>query len=122
MRRAAVILAILLAAGAASAATRKPATPDGLRGQQSAAPTASVAPDPLAPATPASPPADDPAASQTQSLTAALAPDDGQCRSQCRRAYYFCLSGEAADSCPERWTSCETACGRLARSEAPTPN
>jgi hypothetical protein len=45
-------------------------------------------------------------------VSGAAAADPGQCRTTCDHSYYFCLSGQDADSCPETWTSCRTGCNR----------
>jgi len=41
--------------------------------------------------------------------------DVGACRLACARAYYFCLAGEDAPSCPQNWTSCRADCTRNSR-------
>ena len=41
--------------------------------------------------------------------------DPGECRQACAHAYYFCLAGGDAPSCPEHWTSCRSDCSRDAR-------
>ncbi|HEX4196589.1 MAG TPA: hypothetical protein VHZ26_04030 [Caulobacteraceae bacterium] len=70
--------------------------PQNAQSGKTAKPTATLAP--LAPA--ASP------------LSDASAADPGQCRMACDHSYYFCLSGQDAESCPETWTSCRTGCER----------
>ena len=35
-----------------------------------------------------------------------------QCRRSCAETYYFCLSGDGADDCPQNWTSCLADCSR----------
>lgn len=41
-----------------------------------------------------------------------IPPDTSECRQACAHAYYFCLAGDEADSCPGPWTSCLADCSR----------
>lgn len=70
---------------------------------------AQTTPRPKAPppaAEPVAPPAS-PVAPMTP-LDAAQAP--GQCVRRCDRTYYFCLSGEFAEGCPDAWRACRVRC------------
>lgn len=33
-----------------------------------------------------------------------------QCRLSCARSYYFCLSGDTPEQCPQAWGQCRAAC------------
>jgi len=115
MRIVTLILCLLIAGPALGAA---PTTlrvvgsgADGLRGTQAA--TAVTAPAPQAPLPPSI---------QSKAPLAFFASDAqppardvGQCRQGCAQAYYFCLAGGDAASCPETWTSCRSDCSRDSR-------
>ncbi|HEX4179905.1 MAG TPA: hypothetical protein VHY32_03870 [Caulobacteraceae bacterium] len=121
----ALLAAPVVASGAAATdAALKPArmkAPIDLRG--------SVAPDPLAPldkpapkalATPISALAAPTTPSPTfgspfvsGSLASPIAtakPGEGQCRTACAHAYYFCLSGGTSTDCPDTWGQCLSGC------------
>lgn len=70
---------------------------------------AAAAPPPRAPA---SPPAAAAPPTPAVRLRSPVTPDAGgaQCRSGCDREYYFCLSGEVAESCADRWGQCRAKC------------
>jgi len=83
---------------------------DGLRGTQAATAVTPPTPAPLPP----------PIQSKAPSAFFAsdaqpAARDVGQCRQGCAQAYYFCLAGGDAPSCPETWTSCRSDCSRDSR-------
>ena len=87
----------------------------GLRGAQS--PSSMAAP---AVTTPAPAPLPPPIQSKAPLVFFAsdaqpAARDVGQCRQGCAQAYYFCLAGGDASSCPETWTSCRSDCSRDSR-------
>ena len=116
MRMVTLVLCLLIAGPALAAA---PATlhvvgsgAGGLRGAQAAP----VVTTPTAESAPLPPPIQSKAplaffASDAQPA----ARDVGQCRQGCAQAYYFCLAGGDAPSCPETWTSCRSDCSRDSR-------
>jgi hypothetical protein len=73
-----------------------------------------VAPAPSRPqpAKTPTPPAQPLGGNPTTSDMSAIPADVGQCRQACAHTYYFCLAGQDAESCPESWTSCLTACNQ----------
>jgi len=95
----------LLIAGPALAAPSA-----GLRGAQSAPTVATPAPAPLPPPIQSKAPL-----AFFASDAQPAARDAGQCRQDCARAYYFCLAGGDASSCPQIWTSCRADCSRDSR-------
>jgi hypothetical protein len=86
------------------AASQQPASDAGLKGAKTEAGSAPVQP-------PASPPPQTPIpapgglfALQTPAQIAE------QCRADCARAYYFCLSSDSPDNCPQSWGQCRQSC------------
>jgi hypothetical protein len=122
MRIGALLLAVVLIAGAAQAQTpsalRGPTQPDLPQGEVSAA---SGAPDVQGLTTPApagSPyalPSVLPPAAPMQSPFALQDQLQAQCASRCARDYYFCLAGETPDSCSPEWGQCRAVCSITAR-------
>ena len=121
MRIVTAVLCVLIAgpALAAPAASLRVVGPSsdaaGLRGAQAASTASAPA------ATPPTPPPLPPPIQSKAPLTffagGAQPParDPGECRQACAHAYYFCLAGGDAPSCPEHWTSCRSDCSRDAR-------
>jgi len=118
MRIVTLALCLLIAAPALAAAPGSlrvvGSSASGLRGSQAAATVTAPAPAPEA--APLPPPIQSKAplvffASDAQPA----ARDVGQCRQGCAQAYYFCLAGGDAQSCPETWTSCRSDCSRDSR-------
>jgi len=108
MRLVTLALCVLIAGPAMAAPSA------GLRGAQSA-PQVS-APSPAPPPAPLSPPIQSKAPlAFFASAAQPAARDPGQCRQDCARAYYFCLAGGDAPSCPQIWTSCRSDCTRDSR-------
>ncbi|HKT53679.1 MAG TPA: hypothetical protein VJP88_04465 [Caulobacteraceae bacterium] len=106
MKRLACIVALLALAAAAEAETpsagRKtklvvPPKPAhlALRGPQSMPPRIKLAAPPFGPV------------AGTSVTTSA---DPYACRTTCAHSYYFCLAGEDAPDCSQRWSRCQTAC------------
>jgi len=111
-----LVLCLLIAAPALAAAPGSlravGSSASGLRGSQAA--TAAATP------TPATAPLPPPIQSKAPlaffaSDAQPAARDVGQCRQGCAQAYYFCLAGGDASSCPETWTSCRSDCSRDSR-------
>jgi hypothetical protein len=110
VKRLASIVAILVLAASAQAQTTGiphktklvvPPKPLALRGPQSPVPAIKPAPAP-------------PLSSWASSAYGAPPSDPGECRTGCAHSYYFCLAGEDASSCPQSWTSCQSACAEPA--------
>jgi len=85
----------------------------GLRGAQSASTVSTPA---VTPPAPLPPPIQSKAPLSFFAASAQPAPRGaGECRQGCARAYYFCLAGGDAPSCPQEWTSCRSDCSRNSR-------
>ena len=109
MRRVALIVVLVLAAGAAGAATRPRQA--GLRGAEVSSAAAATATAKLSTTlSPISPQLTTDAGHAAASPFSL--PDDGQCRERCARTYYFCLSTDGASDCPQDWSSCLADCSR----------
>jgi hypothetical protein len=103
-------LAAVLACGAGSRALARAATP--ADGQPLKKPQQPPPPPPRAAVKPLkAKPARLPAAFAPPKASP-IPPDASQCRQACAHAYYFCLAGGEADSCPGPWTSCLSDCSR----------
>jgi len=109
--RTALRLGVLVSLVATISAAAQPSTDPGLRGSQRGDG------GPRAPSTPApdAPPPSAALAPTTSPLTAPPpaapgAPAADQCRMACAQSYYFCLAGDAPETCPDAWSQCRLGC------------
>jgi len=108
-----VVLAVLSAGGAAWAAISASGAPVPDR-RPTRAPAASTAKPAVAKAPKAAP-----VLAAIRPKASPMPPDINQCRLDCSRSYYFCLSTDDADSCGPVWASCRSACASPPTTAAP---
>jgi hypothetical protein len=106
-----LVAAAVMLAAAAPAKRRQvmiPPKPVAAKAARDARPAKPASASPVPANTPASLTGTALAASNASAIPAG----PGQCRAACAHSYYFCLSGQDADSCAQTWSSCLTDCAR----------